>query len=222
MVFHSHFAYPLGVELTYSDLGYILLGEALARLSGRSLDLALSDLVLAPLGLAFVGFNPPLNCLARIPPTGLCAWRGRRLHGHVHDENAAKLGGVAGHAGLSGTAWSVSVLGQCYLNGGEYGGVRLMSPALVTQMTREQVRSHGTRRGLGWLLQSQHTSSAGRFLGSRAFGHTGFTGSSIWADPDLELLAVALTNRVYYGRDATAIASFRSHLHDTIVEAAKG
>ena len=220
-VLRSPFACPAGRQLIYSDLGFILLGEALARLWGRPLDVSLADLMFAPLGLRDVGYNPPSEWLARIPPTELCEWRGRRVHGQVHDENAARLGGVAGHAGLFGTAWAVAVLGQCYLNGGEYSSVRLLSPETVAHMTREQVRSDTTRRGLGWLLQSPHISSAGRLLGERAFGHTGFTGTSIWADPELELLVVALTNRVYYGRDATAITAFRSRLHDAVVEASR-
>lgn len=221
-VIDSPFAYPPGAELVYSDLGFILLGEAVARLRGRPLDLALADLVLDPMDLMDVGYNPPLEWLARIPPTEHCEWRGYRLRGQVHDENAARLRGVAGHAGLFGTAWAVATLGHCYLNGGECGGVPFLSPELVAQMTREQVRSPTTRRGLGWLLQSRRTSSAGRLLGDSAFGHTGFTGTSVWVDPELELVVVSLTNRVYYGRDPAPIASFRSQLHDTVVQALKG
>jgi CubicO group peptidase (beta-lactamase class C family) len=136
MAFHCPFAYPTGLELVHSDLGFILLGEAVARLWGRPLDTVLADLVFAPLDLTFIGFNLSLDWMARIAPTELCAWRGRRIHGQVHDENAARLGGVAGHAGLFGTAWTVAVLGQCYLNGGEYGGIHLLSPAVVAMMTR--------------------------------------------------------------------------------------
>jgi CubicO group peptidase (beta-lactamase class C family) len=218
-VFQSPFARPPGAEVIYSDLGLILLGEAVSRLYGGPLDAALADLVFAPLELRDMGYNPPPEWAARIPPTELCPWRGRRVHGEVHDENAARLDGISGHAGLFATAQAVATLGQCYLNGGDYGGARLLSPELVSRMTQEQVRSDTTRRGLGWLLQSAHTASAGRRLGQRAFGHTGFTGTSVWADPDLGLLVVALTNRVYYGRDARAITTFRSRLHDGVVEA---
>jgi CubicO group peptidase (beta-lactamase class C family) len=215
------FAYPPGARVVYSDLGVILLGEAVARLAGTSLDAYVRQAVLEPLGLTQTTYNPLANGVpsGRIAPTELCAWRQRRCVGEVHDENAASLGGVAGHAGLFSTAWEVAVLGQMYLNGGSYGDVRVLSPETVTEMTRVQVNLEDNPRGLGWLQRSEAWSTSGRLFGPHSYGHTGFTGTSLWVDPDRELVVVLLTNRVYYGRDPDGIVNFRPRLHDAVVEA---
>jgi CubicO group peptidase (beta-lactamase class C family) len=154
-----------------------------------------------------------------VVPTEWCAWRRRRCAGEVHDENAASLGGIAGHAGLFATAHEVAVLGQMYLNRGHYGTARVLSPQTVAQMTSTHVNDGDTLRGLAWMRRSQHGSSSGRHFGPRSYGHTGFTGTSLWVDPDRELLVALLTNRVYYGRDPTGIARLRPELHDAVVEA---
>jgi CubicO group peptidase (beta-lactamase class C family) len=199
----------------------ILLGEAVARLAGVSLDAYVRRAVLAPLGLAQTTYNPLASAVPmdQIVATELCAWRQRRCLGEVHDENAASLGGVAGHAGLFSTAWDVAVLGQMVLNDGSYSVTRILSPETVAEMTRVQVNMNDNPRGLGWLLRSETGSSSGRLFGPRSFGHTGFTGTSLWVDPDRELIVVLLTNRVYYGRDPEGIIAFRPRLHDAVVEA---
>ena len=215
------FAYPPGQHMVYSDLGLILLGEAVARLTGTLLEACVQQRVLEPLGLTHTTYNP-LACgvpAERIVPTDFCAWRQRRCIGEVHDENAASLGGVAGHAGLFGTAWEVAVLGQTFLNGGSYGNARILSPDTVTEMTRVHVDFEDNPRGLGWLRRSHGWSSSGRWFSPRSYGHTGFTGTSLWIDPDRALLVVLLTNRVYYGRDSEGIVDFRPRLHDAVAEA---
>jgi CubicO group peptidase (beta-lactamase class C family) len=215
------FAYPPGASMVYSDLGFILLGEAIARLTRTSLEVYVRRAVLEPLGLANTTYNPLANGIPadRIVPTELCAWRQRRCQGEVHDENAASLGGVAGHAGLFSTAWDVASLGCTYLNGGSCGSGRILSPETIAEMTRIQVNFDDNPRGLGWLQRSAAGSSSGRWLGPRSYGHTGFTGTSLWIDPDRGLLVVLLTNRVYYGRDAEGIVAFRPRLHEAVVEA---
>ncbi|MBL7201547.1 MAG: serine hydrolase [Anaerolineae bacterium] len=215
------FAYPPGERLVYSDLGLILLGEAAARLSGMPLDALVQCAVLDPLGLAHTAYNPLArgitpDCLV---PTEFCAWRERRCLGEVHDENAAGLGGIAGHAGLFSTAWEVAVLGQTYLNGGCYDGVRVLSPGTVAEMTRVHVDPGDNPRALAWLQRSRQGSSSGRWFGPRSYGHTGYTGTSLWVDPDRALVVALLTNRVYGGRDPAGIAAFRPRLHDAVVEA---
>jgi CubicO group peptidase (beta-lactamase class C family) len=215
------FAYPPGEQMVYSDLGLILLGEATARLHNGDLEAAVRDRVLQPLGLGRAGYNPlaknaPLDSIV---PTEFCAWRKRRCVGEVHDENAASLGGVAGHAGLFATVWDVAVLGQTYLNQGRYGETQILSPASVGDMIRTHVNFDDNPRGLGWLQRSQQGSSSGRNFGPRSYGHTGFTGTSLWVDPDRELVVSLLTNRVYYGRDPGGIVQFRPRLHDAVVEA---
>jgi CubicO group peptidase (beta-lactamase class C family) len=221
------FAYPPGRRIVYSDLGLILLGGAIARLAGSaglscpSLEGYLQRSVLRPLGLGHTTYNPLAHGIRpeQIVPTEVCAWRGRRCIGEVHDENAASLGGVAGHAGLFATAWEVAVLAQTYLNGGSYGSVQILTPETVSEMTRPQVNLGDNPRGLGWLLRSEAGSSSGRWFGPRSYGHTGYTGTSVWVDPDRELVVVLLTNRVYHGRDPSGIAALRPLLHDAVAEA---
>jgi CubicO group peptidase (beta-lactamase class C family) len=217
------FAYPTGERLVYSDLGLILLGEAVARLAGEPLNGAIRRLVLEPLGLARAGFNPfshgaPAD---EIAPTEICSWRGRRCLGEVHDENAAGLGGVAGHAGLFATAAEVATLGRLYLNGGTIGGRRILSSETVAEMTREQVRKNGLARGLGWQRKSADGGPVCPACSADSYGHTGFTGTSLWVDPARRLVVALLTNRVYGGRDPAGIAGFRPALHEAIVDASR-
>ncbi len=220
------FLYPPGERLVYSDLGLILLGEAIARLCGQRLDDAIRTLVLEPLGLDGAGFRPldmpDRAATARCVPTEFCAWRRRRLRGEVHDENAAGLGGVAGHAGLFATAAQVATLGQMYLNGGCWEGKQLLFPDTVQEMTREQVHLEGQSRGLGWMRRTGETPSCGCHFSPESYGHTGYTGTSLWIDPDRQLVVSLMTNRVYYGRDPAAITGFRPAVHDAVVEAIGG
>jgi CubicO group peptidase (beta-lactamase class C family) len=215
------FSYPPGQRTVYSDLGLILLGEAVARLAGQPLDAYLDQAVLAPMGLVYSTYNPLAHGVLpeAVVPTERCAWRKRRCLGEVHDENAASLGGVSGHAGLFSTAWEVAALGQMYLNGGSYGGTRVLSSHTVAEMTRTQVDFGDNPRGLGWLRRSSSGSSSGRWFGPRSYGHTGFTGTSLWIDPDREQVVALLSNRVYYGRDPAGIAGLRPRLHDAVVGA---
>jgi len=213
------FAYPPGARVVYSDLGFILLGEAIAHLAGVPLEVYLRRVVLEPMGLRTTTYNPLAHGISpeEIVPTEFCAWRHRRCIGEVHDENSASLGGVAGHAGLFSTAAEVAALGQLYFDGGIYNGVRLLAPETVAEMVRAQVGSDEDPRGLGWHQRSAGYSSSGHGFSPRSFGHTGFTGTSLWVDPDRELVVALLTNRVYYGRDPQPIMDFRPCLHDTVI-----
>ncbi len=202
----------------YSDLGLMLLGEAVARLHGTPGDLepAIRARVLDPLGLASATFNPLSHGRARehIAPTELDAdWRGRRCWGEVHDENACGLGGVAGHAGLFAAARDVAALGAAWLDADPRLGI---APNLLRDATRQHAASEDVRRGLGWLLKGGAESSAGDAFGPASFGHTGFTGTSLWVDPARRLVVACLTNRVYRGRHFTGILAFRRALHDAI------
>jgi CubicO group peptidase (beta-lactamase class C family) len=152
-------------------------------------------------------------------------WRKRLVRGTVHDERAALLGGVAGHAGLFSNASDLAVFMQMLMNKGTYGGVRYLSEATVREFTER--KELGISRGLGWDFKSATKSSAGRFFSMTSFGHTGFTGTSIWADPVRKLVVIFLTNRVYPTRANGKIAGVRPALHDAIVgalreEASKG
>lgn len=199
----------------YSDLGVLLLGEILERESG-DLAGAVQNEILDPLGLAATGYLPREALRERIAPTEFDSWRGRLPHGEVHDENTLALGGIAPHAGLFGTARDVAVFAQTMLGGGAYGGRRIVGADTVDLFTRRAELVAGSSRALGWDTPSQ-PSSAGRYFSARSFGHTGFTGTSLWIDPELELIVVLLTNRVHPTRDNIAIRKLRPAIHDAVV-----
>jgi serine-type D-Ala-D-Ala carboxypeptidase len=208
------FIYPPGQDYVYSDIGLILLGFAVERLYGAGLDRTIRELVCTPLGIGAC-FNPDPALSSRIAATEEDPWRMRRLRGEVHDENAAGLGGVAGHAGLFGEAADLCRLGQLYLRGGR----QLLSPELVAESTRQHyVSRDGVRRGLGWLLRSDPDSSCSSAFSLSSFGHTGFTGTSLWCDPERDLVVVLLTNRVYYGRSPQGISALRPKVHQLVIE----
>ncbi len=200
----------------YSDLGVLLLGEILERGSDRGLAQQVEEEVLEPLGLIDTGYVPPEKLRERIAPTEFDSWRGRLPHGEVHDENTLALGGIAPHAGLFGTARDVAVFGQAMLNGGVYGERRLADSETVALFTRRAGLVPGSSRALGWDTPSD-PSSAGRYFSARSFGHTGFTGTSLWIDPELDLIVVLLTNRVHPTRENIAIRRLRPAIHDAIV-----
>lgn len=207
----------------YSDLGLMLLGEAVARLDGSGdLAIAVKRRVTDPLALPSLTYNPLQNGRARttIAPTeDDPAWRGRRCWGEVHDENACGVGGVAGHAGLFGVARDLAALGQAWLEGDRRLAI---APGLRVEAVREQAETDGTRRGLGWMLKAAEGSSIGERFHPDSFGHFGFTGTSLWIDPARELVVAALTNRVYPGREHPGIEAFRRGLHDLLAEAVDG
>lgn len=205
-------AYTPGDSSIYSDWDLILTGMIVERLTGQRLDTFLEQRVWGPLGMRDTGFNP----LARVPlPDGIectAAWqpghpllwriaatendtvyRHFQIHGIVHDENACALAGVAGHAGLFSSARDLAIFAQMMLNGGEYNGIRILQPQTIARWTAPQ--NGFSSRALGWDTPAPG-SSAGDFFSARAFGHTGFTGTSIWVDPARGLFVVLLTNRV--------------------------
>ncbi|MGQ9908679.1 MAG: serine hydrolase domain-containing protein [Candidatus Flexifilum sp.] len=216
---------PDGV-VRYSDIGLMLLGEAVARLDGSGdLERAIDRRVVQPLGADAAGqilFNPVRDhgrARAGIAPTeDDPTWRQRRVWGEVHDENCCGLGGVTGHAGLFGTARAVAALGQRWLRDpGAFG----IAPDLARQATTLQIDSAGTRRGLGFALKAPSDSMAGDRMSQRAYGHSGFTGTTLWIDPEAGVVVALLTNSVYYGRHSQAYASthsFRRAVHDAIME----
>jgi CubicO group peptidase (beta-lactamase class C family) len=229
LALQTYFSYPTGAHVIYSDIGLILLGLSIERLTGLSLDQAVQRRVTVPIGLTHTGYLPirPLTSdlgspmpKVNIAPTEICAWRKRRIVGEVHDENAAKLGGVAGHAGIFSTAADTAKLGQMYLDLKSGQPQRLLlHPVIVAEMTRLQAEDGATRRGLGFALWCADPEASGNPFSESVFGHTGFTGTSLWIDPRRELVVACLTNRVYYGRDAGGILAFRVALHRAIAEA---
>jgi len=201
----------------YSDLGADILGFVIEAIAGETLDVFLHDKVFEPLGMNDTFYRPADSLTYRIAPTEIAPPRGYPLQGQVHDENAYTLGGVAGHAGLFSTAADLSIFAQMMLNGGEYNGVRVLSDTVVSLFTR---RTAGTR-ALGWDT-AEGTGGAGKFLDSHAYGHTGYTGTSIWIDPERQMFVLLLTNRVHAARarrPAKVISDVRADLADAAAAA---
>lgn len=205
-----------GAEYLYSDLGIILLGEILERVAGQPLEDFVQERVFRPLAMTDTVYRPGEDLLERVAPTEIDAWRGRLVRGEVHDENAFALGGVAPHAGLFSTAGDLARFCQMLLNGGVLEHRRIVSRATVELFTR-RAGTDDSMRALGWDTKSPDKSSAGSFFSSRSFGHTGFTGTSIWIDPERELFVVLLTNRVHPTRDNQLIREARPAVADAAV-----
>jgi CubicO group peptidase (beta-lactamase class C family) len=199
----------------YSDLGGILLGEIVRAVSGERIDRYFARHVAGPLKLHDSMFLPGAQLIPRIAPTEVDPWRQRHLRGEVHDENAAMLGGVSGHAGLFSSARDLARIAQLYLNQGVLDGVRIWKPETIAAFTRVQ-DSTFSNRALGWETPTG-TNSAGHFMTRPAFGHTGFTGTSIWIDPAHDLFIVLLTNRVNPTRANTRIGAVRQELADSVM-----
>jgi CubicO group peptidase (beta-lactamase class C family) len=184
---------PPGTRMRYSDWDFILLAMIVERLAGEPLDAFLQRRVWTPLDMRDTGFNPSDALRSRIAPTEVDTSRGGLVHGFVHDENAWALGGVAGHAGLFSSARDLVRFAAMLLAGGRANGDWLLSPTTLARWTARQ--EPGSSRALGWDTPSP-PSSAGRHFSPRSFGHTGFTGTSIWVDPERGLFVILLTSRV--------------------------
>jgi beta-glucosidase-like glycosyl hydrolase/CubicO group peptidase (beta-lactamase class C family) len=212
--------YAPGEKALYSDLGLILLGEILERVAGQSLEAFARERLFQPLGLKDTRYRPGRELLPRIAPAEVVAERGGLVHGVVHDENAMALGGVAPHAGLFGTAPDLARFAQLMLNGGVYDHERIVSRATLERFTG-QIRVPGSSRAYGW-EKPTGDNSAGSRLSPAAFGHTGFTGTSLWIDPAQKLFVVLLTNRVHPTRENNQIRQVRKDVHDAVVAALAG
>ena len=212
--------YQPGSQSLYSDLGFMLLGVIVERCAGTPLAAYCRRSIYEPLGIASLSYisgdehEAAFQDPTKIVPTEWDRWRNRLLCGEVHDENAYALGGSAGHAGLFGTAHAVGRLSAAWLQAVK-GRDGLLNAALVKRFTRRQ--SDISSWGLGWDTPSAPSSSGTRFS-SRAFGHVGFTGTSLWIDPSSELEVVILSNRVHPTRANTTIQTFRPRIHDAIYQ----
>jgi CubicO group peptidase (beta-lactamase class C family) len=212
-----------GEAYRYSDLGAITLGLAVERIAGRSLDVILQERVFGPLGMDRTRYLPPQHWLDRIAPTEDDPWRGRVVRGEVHDENAVRLGGVSAHAGLFSIAPDLARFAQWMLDA-YHGRLTPDSPLyipaeIVREFVHRQPGPEGSTRALGWDTPSREGSSAGTTMSADSFGHTGFTGTSLWVDPQRELFIILLTNRVHPTRDNNAIRQIRGMLADSVVAA---
>jgi len=206
-----------GTAERYSDLGMIVLTQAVEAVYDQRLDSLLHRRVFQPLGMESVAFLPPATTRERIAPTELDPWRGRLLRGEVHDENAARLDGVSGHAGLFGAVPDLLTFAEWMIEGWNEGSLLPSFPrSLVQAFTRRQDLVPGSSRALGWDTPSAG-SSAGRLLSPRSFGHTGFTGTSLWIDPERRLGIVLLSNRVNPTRNNPSWAAVRAAIADLVM-----
>lgn len=228
LVFAATPIVPPGTRVVYSDLNAILLGEIVGRQGGAPLDRFSAREIFTPLGLRHTMFHPPAWIVRRIAPTGV--WHGRSVAGVVNDQNAAKLGGAAGHAGLFATARDVARFAQFMLREGALAdGHRLLKPETVRLFTTRAVNpgNGAEARALGWetVPTGEQVSSAGTRFGPRSYGHTGWTGTSLWIDPDRDLFVVLLTNRVFAARarrSFTILKEVRGRVADAAALASDG
>jgi len=219
-VLEEELIYSPGHLTLYSDLGFILLGEIIERVTRQDLDEFSKQMIFEPLGLQdtlFIdlrkgGRDRQLTELYRVVATEYCPWRGRVLKGEVHDENAYAMGGVAGHAGLFSTAQDICRFAQAMLNCYKGG------PGLVHQDVLKTFFFSDTERPLGWDRPSSVKSAAGKHLSPVSVGHLGFVGTSLWIDLERELIIVFFTNRVHPSRNNEGIKYYRPLIHDLIME----
>jgi len=215
-----------GERFIYSDINFFVLGEIVRRVTGQTLDQFARDRIFRPIGMRDTGFNPPSSLRSRIAPTQPCAslaWPcggdgAVMLRGRVHDPTARRMGGVAGHAGLFSTAGDLARFCRMLLGGGTIDDVRILAPLTVARMTRVSTPPHiADRRGLGWDLDSRFSANRGDLFGFGSYGHTGFTGTSLWLDPASDTFVVFLSSRLHpsgagdvtalRGRVATVVAA---------------
>jgi len=217
-IFAEPLEYEPGAKVVYSDLGIILMAEIIQRLTGKPLDALARENIFEPLGMTDTMYNPPKLLWPGIAPTEVDnQLRHRLVQGEVHDENAYTIGGVSGHAGVFSTSPDLSHFCQMLLNGGVYAHKRVLRRATIAEFTAPQALAKNTRT-LGWVVPTEGSSS-GHYFSVHSYGHTGFTGTTIWMDPDRQLFVVLLTNRVHPTRENMKIAQVRPAVHDAVVKA---
>ncbi len=197
---------PPGQRFVYSDIGFFLLADIVSRVTGQKFETFVAEQLFKPLGMTDTGFLPAPELRERIAPTEVCTPYGwpcagpdaQMLRGTVHDPTARRMGGVAGHAGLFSTASDMTRFARMLLRGGELDGVRVMSPLTVARMTSPSTpEGEANVRGLGWDMDSSFSSNRGELLPLGSFGHTGFTGTSIWVDPTTKAFVIFLSSRLH-------------------------
>jgi serine-type D-Ala-D-Ala carboxypeptidase len=212
--FTTELVHEPGSHAEYSDIGFIVLGTALERLADEALDRFCQREVFGPLGMTHTTFNPATALRASIAPTvDDQTFRHRVVQGEVQDENASVLGGVAGHAGLFSTAQDVAAFAHTLLQ----GGPPVLRPETLALFTTRESSPEGTSRALGWDTPSK-PSQSGQYFSPRSFGHLGYTGSSLWIDPERSLSVTMLSNRTWPDSTNKAIQQVRPRFHDAVFQ----
>ena len=222
-VFHESLETTPGTAYVYSDLGAILMAQVVERAVHQPLDEFLRESLFQPLRMRDTEFNPSPNLLPRIAPTERDAWRGRIVHGEVHDENAFHLGGVSGHAGLFSSADDLSRFAEWMLGnfaGDTNPGLPVIPSDSLRKWTALQAGPESANRAIGWQKPGpEGGNSAGTLLSPESFGHTGFTGTSIWIDPTNDVYLILLTNRVHPTRENQEWLALRAVVADMVMRA---
>jgi CubicO group peptidase (beta-lactamase class C family) len=210
--------YKPGTQVVYSDFSFILLGYILEKIGGDRLDRLCSKFIFDPLGMKSTGFNPVGENIAA---TEINRQSGKPLIGLVHDENARFMGGISGHAGLFSNSDDLAVFVNMLINEGKAGEERFLSHSAYETMIRNYTAGLNEYRGLGWCIKGigDKVSSGGELMSPSAFGHTGFTGTSIWVDLEKDVYVILLTNRVHPSRENNNIIRFRRVFHNAVVGA---
>ena len=204
-----------GARAEYSDVGFIVLAEAITRLADENLDTFCKREIFGPYGMAHTGYCPPPVLRSFIPPTvNDLTFRHRVVQGEVNDENASAMGGVAGHAGIFASAGDVALFAHRLLS----GGAPVLRPATIALFTCRETTPQGTSRGLGWDTPSA-PSQAGQYFSPASFGHLGYTGTSLWIDPERQISVTLLTNRTWPDCKNNAILQVRPRFHDAVMDA---
>ncbi len=218
-IYSDTLIYPTGGKMVYSDLGMITMAKIIEKITGKTLDEFAEEEIFKPLEMNRTMYNPPASLKDSIAPTENDNYfRNRQLQGEVHDETSFLMHGVAGHAGLFSNVGDLAKFLQMLLNKGTYNGKKIISKETVNLFIKKQ--SELSSRALGWDTKTvEGYSSAGKYFSPLSYGHTGYTGTSVWTDPTRKLFVVLLTNRVYPTRHNSKIGGVRPRVHDAIIEA---
>ena len=215
-IYNEQLVSPAGTKTAYSDLGFITLGKVIEQVTGKTLEENFSARFAKPLGMQSTMFNPPDPVRSRIAPTEAdTLWTIPKPRPLVHDHNAALLGGTAGHAGLFSTTGDLAIFVKMLMQEGRYNDMAFFLPSTLKRFTQR----HPGSRALGWDLRSLNgRSSSGKHFSQNSYGHLGYTGTSIWIDPEKELAVITLTNRVHPTSGNIKIRKFRPLLHNTVIK----
>ncbi|MCA9410326.1 MAG: serine hydrolase [Candidatus Omnitrophica bacterium] len=211
-----------GEKRVYSDTGFMVAGWVVEAVSGKRLDKFAEENIFQPLGMNRTYFNPPYHEWTDTAATELCPWRGEVMRGEVHDENSYSLGGISGHAGLFSTVSDLAIFCRMMLQGGEWNGVRLLKQETVERMLTPQKIPDENYQGIGWWLQEERGQKVGSLISDKTFGHTGFTGTSLWMDPDYDLTVILLTNAIHPNRKDAERTPVRQAFHRVVAEGVEG
>jgi CubicO group peptidase (beta-lactamase class C family) len=216
-IYSSPLEYETGAKTVYSDLGMITMGKIIEKVTGEKLDEFCKKEIFIPLHMTSTFFNPPDSLKKYCAPTEVDNyWRNRLLQGEVHDETSAMLNGVAGHAGLFSNANDIAKLMTVLINKGKFSGKQFIKKSTIELFTKRY--SDQSTRAIGWDTRSETGSSSGDYFSGDSYGHTGFTGTSVWVDPDRNLFVIFLTNRVYPTRANVKILKVRPELHNAVIK----